>query len=173
MKSNKLIFFCFVIVLFSCINKEGKKESDIEIIKSNLSSYLSDLAFKNNNKIKIHSIQIFKIDTIDKKQQDSSFVTNKINEKIDSYKKLIKFSNNIEAKLYEDSTKLMLKLSDSILKLIKSNKNIEKVYKTTTLLKATFYYGKDSTNFLDTIYPNFKKDLKVYFYENSDYKINF
>lgn len=205
MKNQLSIGFLLGILILSCNTSERKKKNDIESMKSNLITYANDLAFKNNGKVTIYTIQVIKLDTIDKRNIDSNFINKEANNKTDSYLEQCKLAqlkakqsltllelsqlagssssiqkykdevltNTKEAQLYLDSSKLTIKISDSLLRLVSKINSPDKIYRMKTFIKATFYYGKDSTNTMDTIYYSFRKDLKLYSPENSDYSIKF
>ncbi len=205
MNKRILISSVICVLFFSCTNSEKKKENDIELMKSNLISYANDIAFKSNGKIKIYEVKVIKVDTIDKKSIDSSFITLEATVKSDSYlnqsktaQSKTKLSLSLlelaqlsgdsyhikkykeegagyldEARLYIDSSKYILKIADSLLKLVAKNNSLDKIYKLKTFIKATSYYGKDSLNTMDTVYYSFTKDLNLYPPDKSDYKIKY
>lgn len=77
---NKIIL-CFCIVIFAC----NKKENDIEKMKTNLINDYNDLAFKNSWKVNIYTIEVIKIDTLNKGLIDSNYIYSESNNKNEIY----------------------------------------------------------------------------------------
>ncbi len=155
-----------IICLVGC--KSNQQESK-EVFENIMNKHVQGIAEKQKAKLKLYSLDVVKVDTIDENKLDTWYMTNATVPLVSYYSDLVvstsnRYKQDLEVsylkqmKEYNDSMNKYVRIDELLQNRVEKRQEPEVVYQVRAFVKATYFMPNDTT---------YKRDTSTYFFDKN------